>query len=52
MNLDRNFISNKFMCELCQLRRVGRARARAIRKFQRTGKRVGQSKSKQRGSEK
>ena len=30
MNLDRNNIPDEFLCELCQPRRVDRARARAI----------------------
>lgn len=30
MNLDRNNIPDEFMCELCQPRRVDRARARAV----------------------
>lgn len=30
MNLDRNNIPEEYMCELCQPRRVDRARARAI----------------------
>ena len=34
INLNRNNIPDEFLCEWCQLRRVDRARARAIRKRQ------------------
>ena len=30
MNLDRNNIPDEYLCELCQPRRVDRARARAV----------------------